>query len=186
MKKIESVQTKNLKGYRAPTEQEIRKIFTCMEPDLKQRRKQMKLFRVILASFGTVIMLGVIYKITNGSGNYVESIIGIMIALAFWGSFIALNKSLGTNRILENYVRNGKYQVLDCLSYEHHYAQDPTRTEGSVKIQTKDGIPCMGNFVVDIETALLSEKGELIPLLLMYEKETGESRVFSEKMLNGR
>lgn len=188
MGQVQKERLENLKGYRNPTENEKQKIYDYMQSDLHSRRKQMKFFRSIIVCFAVAMTAGCFLKIFEAINNYGEIIIGVMIALILWGVFVALHKSLVTNRILELHVKNGNYQVLDCIPYEHHYAQDSTRTEGSVQIQTKEGVLCRGNFVVDIETALLCEssKGKGLPLLLLYEKETKESRVFSERMLNRR
>lgn len=185
MGKVKRIRIEELYGYRMPSAEEKRQIYNYLQKELLTRRKQMKLFRTVFACFAIAMTSGNILNISEKSLN-AELVIGIIITIALWCAFAAVHKNLVKNRILEIRVKNGEYKVLDCLSYEHHYAQDPTRTEGSVQIQTRDGVPCMGNFVIDIETALLSEKGKVFPLLLMYDKETGESRVFSEKMLNQR
>lgn len=185
MEKIKRMKVEDLNGYRIPLAEEKKQIYSYIKKELVIRRKQMQIFRSIFACLGVVMTLGSAVKILNGIYDS-EMVAGTMIAIIFWTAFMALHKNIIKNRFFEINIRNGKYKVLDCLSYEHHYAQDSTRTEGSVRIQTKEGIPCQGNFIVDIETALLSEKGENIPLLLVYDEKTEESRVFSKKMLEGR
>lgn len=185
MKNRQGIPVRELKGFRKPTAEEQRKICHFMDPVLRQRRKQMNVFRTVIACFSAAMTASAVHKLLYGVEQSTQIITEVVITAVFWGIFIAVHKSIYTNKLLDQRIRNGQYQVLDCLSYEHHYHQDQNRTEGSVKIQTREGVLCEGNFVVDIETALLSEDGKILPLLLLYEQESNESRVFSEKMLNG-
>lgn len=182
--KQQCIEIKNLKGYRSPTQLEKQQIYCYMESELLKTKKQLKLFRIVLGCIAFLLTWGVISEFVNGMTDLRNFGIEAVITIVLWIIFAIFQKSIMMNQKFTLHIKNGEYEVLECLSYEHHYAQEGGRKEGSVKIQTRDGTLCAGNFVVDIETALLSEKGTSLPLLLLYEKDTGIGRVFSEKMLN--
>lgn len=182
--KQQCIKIKDLKGYRRPTQYEKQQIWNYMESELLKYRKQMKFFNIVFICFATAMTMSVISHFVGGMIDKKNLVVEIIITMILWIVSVALRKGIITNKRMTMHVQNGEYEVIECLSYGYHYAQEGGRTEGSVKIQTKDGLVCEGNFVVDIETALLSEKGEILPLLLLYERETATGRVFSQKMLS--
>lgn len=186
MKKIKQVRPIELDGYRKPSEREKNKILCLMQPELKKNRKQMRMLSSILACSSVVVTTTTLLKLIEGIYDVKGTLFSIAVAVLLWICFIANIKSITTNKILEKNIKNGQFEVLDCIPFWHYYNQDEGRTEGSVKVQTKTGVPCMVNYVVDIETALLCEKnkGIKIPMLLMFDRETKESRVFTERMLS--
>lgn len=168
-----------------PTEEEKQKILQYLQAEFKLRKKQFRFFGVLIGILTGLTTFGVIFQFFRKDGDTATLITGVCLAGILWFFSTSLEKSCLNREAFENHVRRGHYQVLDCMSYPHSYNQDNTRTEGSVRIQTKDHIALSINFVIDIETALRCEKEENLPMLLLYDKETDTSRVFSEKMLGG-
>lgn len=186
MKKVKQLRPVDLKGYRKPSEYEKRKIFYLMQPELEKNRKQLRILSSSLACCCVAATAAVIFKLLEGGFHNRELIFLIAVVLVLWVCFIAANKSIVTNKTLERNLQSGHFEVLDCIPFFQYYNQEEGRTEGSVKVQTRDGVPCMVNYVVDIETALKCERGEgkNIQMLLMFDRETKESRVFTEQMLS--
>lgn len=186
MEKIKQVKPVDLEGYRNPSKSEKQKILNLMQPELRKNRKQMRMLSSILACSSVVATVTVISKLIEGAYDAKGAIFSFVVVAVLWICFIADMKSITTNKILEKNLQNGKFEVLDCIPFWQYYNQDEGRTEGSVKVQTKSGVPCMVNYVVDIETAMMCEKNKeiTIPMLLMFERETKESRVFTERMLS--
>lgn len=184
--KFKEVKPKDLKEYRIPTEDEKRKIYRYMQPELESQKRQIRFFKTVMACFAVFMTAGMLYSAAIKTAEAGALVVGVVITGIFWFSFVELSKSFLKNKLLTICIQDGNYQVLDCMSYKHYYNQDTGIKEGSVKIQTKEETVCCINYVIDIETALQCEKEDKLPLLLMYEPKTGVSRVFSEKMLNGR
>lgn len=186
MKRQKLEHPKNIQGYRNPTEEEKKKIYRYLQWDLQKKRKQLKFFRSIVACFAVATTAGTVGSVFTDQINIPEIVVTGLVSLMFWAFFIGIYKSLVVNSKLEVYARNGNFKVMDCIPYEHFYNLEPGRNDGSVQIQTLDGKHRLGNFEIDMETALLCEsgKGKNLPMLLMYEEETKESRVFTERMLN--
>lgn len=186
MQKVKQLRPVDLKGYRKPSEYEKRKIFHLMQPELEKNRRQLRILSSSLACCSVAATAAVIFKLLEGGFHNRELIFLVAVVLVLWVCFIAANKSIVTNKTLERNLQSGHFEVLDCIPFFQYYNQEEGRTEGSVKVQTRDGVPCMVNYVVDIETALKCERGEgkNIQMLLMFDRETKESRVFTEQMLS--
>ena len=181
MERIKLSKPNKLVGYRKPTGFEAEFIYKCLKEQLSQNRKIMGFAGYVVTPFAALLTLGVItlYRST------VETVIGGIIALVLWISLIALYKSMKTNEKFQADLFYDKFEVMDVVSYRHNYCQEEGMTMGSIMVQTNNG-EILGHYVVDIKTALDCEKGirENIPLLLVYDRETNESRVVSENMIN--
>lgn len=184
-KKKKFLKPSQLEGYRIPTEDEKQRILNYMKKVLKSQNNMWKVGKFITIVFAVIITSSLVMKLYVGITDYRELMGDVIIGVLSWTSFFAFRKWLIITKELTWNIIEGNYVVLDCVPYWTYYNQDEGRTEGSIRIQTKEGIPCMVNYVVDIETALLCEKEKVedIPMLLMYQKDTDESYLFSEIML---
>ena len=185
--KVKEVKPWELDGYRNPTDIEKQQIQVLLLPKLMKLQKYVKFDYLYFFLFFLLMLSCCIGIWADGGFPDVKSaVFNVTMFLLLLLILICIHKSnLTTKQFFEN-ITTGNYQVLDCIPYQYYYNQEEGRTEGSVKVQTISGKVCCVNYVVDIDTALLVERGggKDLQMLLLYDAQTKESRVFSPNMFS--
>lgn len=179
-----AVNVKDLENYRSPTQSEIDAILKYATHALMECRLFDRFIDISLGIWSVLFLLTFICSIFISTSVF-ELFVFLAITCLFWLLFYCSHKTLGDYRTLKRHLKSGDYLVLDCVS-AGFFSYLESNKEAVVKIQTMDGVLCEQVYSVDLDTALVVLDGKQKSLLLMYEPETNQSRVFTYNMLYGK
>ena len=162
--KYKQIDRNLLEGYRRPTGREVSGIQRYLLPDLKKTRRLMRIGS-ILCSIAAVGMAAALFVRNSGSASK-EAFVNVVLAAVFAAVVIVLEKRLTVNRTLTANIREGRFEVLDCLAYAGDASGDIVGG-GEVKVHNMQGQYCRDRFTVDRESVKEYMDGADIPFLLM-------------------
>ena len=148
-------------GYRMPTQWEKEHICLYMVRDLRKTRGIM-VIGSLLALIGSFSMFYALFKL-NTMKTYV--LYGILFLL-FSAGFITLIKRLRWNKIYQNAIQSGAFEVMDCTVYDIDISPE-TGSEPAAKIKNKKGQKSERGYGIDYDSAMLVRENPSLPFVLM-------------------
>lgn len=181
---MEKVKKEQLTGYRRPTESERSSIQRYLLPELYRKQRKMRRLTAFLGCVTGIFCISILMKLWEKDCHTGE--LGVMIVLTLlmlWG-LLSVGKSRTKKRLLTAGIREGDFDVLDCIS-DRFDTDVETVGKGVVLIGDRNGHHCTDYFLIDYETAREYRGENHIPMLLMREKEMEYYVLFSSRMMNG-
>lgn len=182
---MEKIRKAQLTGYRRPKDVEIQVIYQYLRKELGRADKRLRRTAAFLGAAAGVLLFAAAGRMAGAASNLGETVVtGIAALLLLWGC-ICVNGARNRNRRLLGCVRDGNFDVMDCVS--ERFDTDIERSgKGAVQIRDREGNLCVDYFLVDYGTASQYRGMTQKRLLLVYQKECGYYRIFTDVMLNMR
>lgn len=185
MEKVKLSRPNELTGYRKPAEDEVNRIYTAQHPAIV---RNLKIAKVTAYCMGFLCITFAISIVQNYIRYGIEMAVFKAILTAILSAILTFTvKSIHTGDKFDANLSSGNFKVLDVKSYPIKSNQDTTCKTGGIFVQTQDG-NVLGSYIIDMPTVLdcMNNSRHDIPLLLVYDEETKESKVYSENILSGK